>query len=85
MSFKKADVFSQMDNESKDLADKIRKWRRKFADELNLPPYIIFGDRTLADIVTKKPRTISELKDCHGIGEQKILNFGNELLQVINQ
>ena len=85
MSFKKADVFSQMDNESKALADKIRKWRRKFADELNLPPYIIFGDRTLADIVTKKPRTISELKDCHGIGEQKILNFGNELLQVINQ
>ena len=50
---------------------------------MNVPPYIIFGDKTLMDIVEKNPSTMEELLDCYGIGTQKAESFGKELLNFI--
>lgn len=64
------------------IAEALRKWRRKKADEFSVPPYVIFGDRTLYDIAVKKPKTEQELLDVHGIGETKVKTFGAEILRI---
>lgn len=63
----------------------IKEWRKKSADEQNVPPYVIFGDKTLEELVEKKPRTMAELLNVFGIGEIKAEKIGSQLLRVINQ
>lgn len=67
----------------KQLCEKIKKWRRKTASELKVPPYIIFGDKTLYDIIEKKPETKDDLYDICGLGERKIEKYGDEILNLI--
>ena len=63
--------------------DNLKNWRRKAADELGVPPYVIFGDRTLYDIACKKPKSTTELLACNGIGEMKAEKFGYYILRII--
>ena len=65
------------------ISDALKEWRKKKARDLDVPPYIVFGDRTMYDIAVKKPKTCEELLDCYGIGEAKVENFGNEILKVV--
>ena len=39
----------------------IKEWRKRTAEEKNVPPYVIFGDRTIENLILKKPRTPREL------------------------
>ncbi|MGN0729916.1 RecQ family ATP-dependent DNA helicase [Treponema sp.] len=67
------------------LAEKLRAWRKNAAEELHVPPYIIFGDKTLFDIAKKKPASIKELTGCYGIGETKAEKFGYFILKIIKE
>ncbi|MBR1535309.1 MAG: RecQ family ATP-dependent DNA helicase [Treponema sp.] len=73
------------DEESKRIQQALKKWRKKKAEEMNVPPYIIFGDRTLNDIALKKPETEIELFDVNGLGEKKIEKFGSEILRILRE
>ena len=53
------------------------------ADEENIPPYIIFGDKTLIDLAKRKPENNSELLECYGIGSQKAEKFGSQILRIV--
>ena len=68
----------------KELAMKIKAWRRKKADEENVAPYVIFGDRTLIEIAKAKPHNIEELMQCYGIGQAKAQKYGPALIQIID-
>ena len=70
------------DMEAARIHAELKKWRRRRAEEMNVPPYIIFGDRTLNDIAGKKPQTEAELYNVSGLGEKKIGQFGAEILAV---
>jgi superfamily II DNA helicase RecQ len=48
-----------------------------------VPAYVIFADKTLDDLLDRRPRTPAELGACHGIGPAKLEGFGEELLAVI--
>lgn len=61
----------------------LRAWRKRKADDLNVPPYVIFGDKTLFDLASKKPESKSELLNAYGIGEAKAEQFGNSILRII--
>lgn len=65
------------------IAQRIRIWRRHTAEELNVPPYVIFGDKTLAVIATNKPKNEQELLLCHGIGQTKAERFGTAILGIV--
>lgn len=65
------------------IAADLKKWRKKMANEMNVPPYVIFGDKTLYDIAAKKPRTRNDLYDIHGIGEAKVEQFGKDIIRVV--
>ncbi|MBQ7157836.1 MAG: RecQ family ATP-dependent DNA helicase [Treponema sp.] len=78
-----ADALSQNEDNAA-LIDALKKWRRKQASELNVPPYIIFGDKTLYELVALKPRTRADLLMVTGIGENKAEKFGDGILRVIS-
>ena len=61
---------------------KLRLWRKRKAEDLNVPPYAIFGDKTLLDLAAKKPKTKSELLNVYGIGKIKADEFGNSIIQI---
>ncbi len=82
---KKSSLDSIEDSGTRRIAAALKKWRKKYSEELNVPPYVIFGDRTLLDIAQKKPCTLAELSDCYGIGENKTLKFGDKVLSVLEQ
>ena len=72
-----------------ELAEKImnnlKAWRKRKADDLNIAPYMIFGDKTLLDLAAKKPKTRNDLLNIYGIGRVKAEEFGRSILQIIEE
>jgi ATP-dependent DNA helicase RecQ len=58
------------------LFQRLRGLRRRLATERGVPPYLIFGDRTLQELAAHKPTTLAQLRGIHGIGEVKLRDLG---------
>ena len=67
------------------LFEELRKLRKKIALSENLPPYIIFHDKTLHEMVVRLPGSKEEMLDVPGISEIKFEKYGKEFLQYINR
>ncbi len=71
------------------VADKIltqlKAWRKRKADDLNIAPYMIFGDKTLLDLAAKKPKSKTDLLNVYGIGKAKSEEFGRSIIQIISE
>jgi len=70
------------DNE---LLVKLKFKRKQIADQNNIPPYIIFPDKTLMEMATYFPQTENALSNIHGIGEQKLKRYGKIFLEIITK
>lgn len=57
--------------------------RKKIAQHLNLPPYVIFQDPSLEAMATTYPITTEELQSIPGVGEGKAKRYGDDFLKVI--
>src|SRR5690606_37860968 len=53
------------------LFERLRELRRSLAKERGVPPYLIFNDRTLAEMAAKKPRSMAALLEIKGVGDKK--------------
>lgn len=62
----------------------LRELRARLAQEAGVPAYVVFHDKTLADMCRRQPRTIDELLEVAGVGEVKAARFGEAFLEVIN-
>jgi DNA helicase-2/ATP-dependent DNA helicase PcrA len=58
----------------------LREWRLARARADEVPAYVVFNDRTLAELVARSPRTLAELAAVPGIGPAKLERYGPELL-----
>jgi DNA helicase II / ATP-dependent DNA helicase PcrA len=58
----------------------LKEWRLARARAEEVPAYVVFNDRTLAELIARSPRTIAELAAVPGIGPAKLERFGSELL-----
>ena len=67
-----------------ELYNAIKDWRKKLADDQNVPPYVIFGDKTLEDLVEKHPQNEKELLEVFGIGQAKAEKIGSQILRIIS-
>lgn len=65
------------------LFEKLRALRRTVADERHVPAFVIFSDASLRDMARRKPRTPEEFLGTHGVGRQKLRNFGQRFLSHI--
>ena len=59
--------------------------RKKLAEELNVPPFIVFNDATLIEMCIIYPTTLDELYQISGVGKYKADNYGKYFLQEIKQ
>ncbi|MBI5232532.1 MAG: DNA helicase RecQ [Coriobacteriales bacterium] len=66
-----------------ELFERLRELRREIAAEQKVPAYVVFSDRTLADMAATKPATPSEFLDVHGVGEAKLERYGAVFMQAI--
>ncbi|MBQ9630561.1 MAG: HRDC domain-containing protein, partial [Treponema sp.] len=85
-SFFKNILFAEDENknsENEDLILLLKKWRIDEAKNQNVPPYIIFGDKTLHELVHYLPKSKSELKMIYGLGDAKVERYGEEILRII--
>jgi ATP-dependent DNA helicase RecQ len=61
----------------------LRAWRKRAASAQGLPPYVIFHDRTLAEIAAARPGSLSRLAECGGVGQGKLDRYGRAVLEVL--
>ncbi len=66
-----------------ELWEDLRVLRRALAEEHGVPPYVIFHDATLAEMVVWRPRTEDQLLAIEGIGQTKLQRYGEEFLDLI--
>jgi ATP-dependent DNA helicase RecQ len=67
------------------LFEELRKLRTIEAQRLNVPPYIIFGDKTLREMAIYYPQTETEFMEISGVGHQKLEQFGERFLDTISE
>ena len=61
----------------------LRAWRRAEAARQAVPPYVIFHDRTLAEIARATPRSDAELAGSDGVGQGKLARYGAAVLEIV--
>jgi ATP-dependent DNA helicase RecQ len=69
--------------EDDELFAALKARRGELARARGVPAYVIFHDATLIDIAARKPRTLDELGQCHGVGARKLESFGRDFLEVV--
>lgn len=62
----------------------LRTKRKELAIAQNIPPYVIFHDKTLRDMAIGKPLTPDEMMRISGVGEQKMKKYGEVFLAIIS-
>jgi ATP-dependent DNA helicase RecQ len=65
------------------LYELLRQKRKELADAANVPPYIIFSDRSLVEMATYFPHSQAALGQLYGIGEVKVANYAGIVLPII--
>ncbi len=65
------------------LFNELRSLRLKLAQEAGVPPFVIFSDKTLRDMVAKMPATDEDLLTVQGVGQTKLERYGDVFLEVI--
>ncbi|WP_137664010.1 DNA helicase RecQ [Enterococcus hulanensis] len=70
------------DNE---LFEEMRSLRSQLAQEKNLPPYVIFSDKTLTELAEKQPQSPLEFLQIKGVGKSKLDNYGDQFLALLKK
>ena len=67
------------------LWEKLRDLRRRLAEEAGVPPYVIFHDATLKEMVYLRPSSPEELLTLHGVGQTKLDRYGAAFLKALQE
>jgi ATP-dependent DNA helicase RecQ len=67
------------------LFEKLRSLRKKMAEEHQVPPYIIFSDKTLHEMCKHFPATLPDMRGISGVGNAKLERYGEDFVREINK
>ena len=67
---------SESDQYDEDLFERLRTLRKNMADEQQVPPYIIFSDKTLHEMCRHYPASLSDMRRISGVGDVKLERYG---------
>jgi len=68
-----------------DLFETLRQLRMVESQRLKVPPYIVFGDKSLRDMATNKPTTDEAFLNINGVGDKKLKKFGELFMNTIRE
>lgn len=80
---RRANLGQNIEAEDQGLWNALRSCRKRLAEEQGVPPYVIFHDATLREMLEFRPLTPEQLRSITGVGESKLKRFGDEFLAVI--
>jgi ATP-dependent DNA helicase RecQ len=63
--------------------EQLRAWRAAAAKEQGVPAYVIFHDATLREIAVQGPASLAELARVNGVGEAKLVRYGQQILDLL--
>ncbi|MFN4931247.1 MAG: DNA helicase RecQ [Bacteroidota bacterium] len=63
----------------------LKSFRKEMAKKLNVPPYVIFTDRTLEEIIEKEPVNESELLRVSGLSAKKMKQAGAAIIDIVRK
>jgi ATP-dependent DNA helicase RecQ len=66
-----------------DLFERLRELRRGIAAGQNVPAYVVFSDKTLADMAARQPTSTDEFLEVFGVGEAKLERYGDAFLGAV--
>ena len=81
----KASMKESMPEHDRDLFEILRKRRKELADAANVPPYVIFSDKTLIEMAAFFPQTKERLLEIYGIGLVKFEKYGSIFLKILQE
>ena len=70
--------------EDERLWEALREERLKFSREQNVPPYVIFHDATLLEMLKRRPKDLAEFAVISGVGANKLERYGKAFLKVLD-
>jgi ATP-dependent DNA helicase RecQ len=82
---RRVDPRMDLDDQEKAVYDALRTWRATRARQEGIPPYMIANNKQLAKMIKLGATTKSALAKVDGIGDVKIVKYGDEILQTIAQ
>ena len=75
----------QVAEADRQLWEALRARRKQLAEEEGVPPYVIFHDATLMDMLALRPRDRYEMAAVSGVGDRKLEAYGDAFLTVLNE
>ena len=79
----KSKANNKLSGEKLELWEALRACRKELADDQGVPPYLIFHDATLLEMVAERPETEAQLANISGVGTKKLKSYGRPFLAVI--
>ena len=79
----KGEAAAELTAGDRPLFERLRTLRRQLADQLGVPPYVVFTDVTLRALAAERPHTLDAMRGIKGIGETKLARYGKLFLPVI--
>lgn len=67
------------------LYDQLLKLRAKIAQQMGLPPYVIFLENSLEEIATRYPVSLDEFENIPGVGAGKVRKFGQPFIELVSR
>ena len=74
---------TELSRDEQGIFDRLRSWRMGTAREHGVPAYVVFQDATLREIAKVKPTSIEQLRGVSGVGEKKLVSYGDEIVAII--
>ncbi|VAW52639.1 ATP-dependent DNA helicase RecQ [hydrothermal vent metagenome] len=85
-STRKGRKFYNTENASNNILwEALRTCRKKLADKNDVPPFVIFHDAALSEMMQRQPENNEQLLRINGVGENKLEKYGDAFLKVINE
>jgi len=75
--------YSASQDVNSELLVRLKFKRKKLADKSNIPPYVIFPDKTLIEMAKHLPQNEIELENIHGVGKYKIQKYAKHFLPIL--
>jgi ATP-dependent DNA helicase RecQ len=75
----------ELEGSDAELFQRLKQLRRKLAEELGVPAYVVFTDATLLAMAERKPTSEAELLTVSGVGLTKLARYGEQFLRVLGE
>lgn len=67
------------------LFEDLRILRRELAETQGVPPYVIFQDAVLDEMIRKRPQSLAEFARLSGVGQKKLERYGDAFLNALKR